>query len=267
MNKIIVCIVLLFAVLNTVSALEIKQTLEDVVPDCDIVVIGKLGATTRSVEGDYVYYRAWITVDKVIFGAIASGDSLLLKWHANFRVVCPRTDHSGRVGISKIWLLTAGDNGAYRAPSNQLVRDLSERVEIERILRTYPVRVKSKWHYTPDEPVSVTLIFRNATLQAISIPKYETRNDVLYLHPAVGISTGNVRAMFGNEKERVRFWPESETVLVPSGAEYSVTVDVSRILPISRPPNRYDQHEYSFQFWIDDYPIIRRTWFRYGYEQ
>lgn len=264
MKKSLSIIICFFSLSIPALSSEILLTLSDMVPECDIIVIGALGATTRTESGDNLYFEVWLTIDDVIFGAIAHGDSLLVQWVAHKRVVCPRTDHSGRT-TPKIWLLTTKDNGAYQAQSNQLVRDISERAEIERILRQFPVRVKPKQLYAPGDPATVALIFRNATAQAVRIPKYEMRNGILYLHPSVGITSGDYRLMSDYEQERVRMLPESETILVQSGAEYAVTVDVSRVLLQRLPsPGHAGYPGYAFQFWIGDYPIFRRTWFRYG---
>jgi hypothetical protein len=132
--------------------------LEELVQDCDLIVVGTLDGVSEYSQNGMDYGQGTILIDEVIWGAASAGDSVLLKWQNSSARICPRVEHRQSQGEKAIWLLTAEHGGVVRANDPGRCVHLGDRGKVERILKRKPVCLRaSKYVFGADEPVSVSL--------------------------------------------------------------------------------------------------------------
>jgi hypothetical protein len=104
----------------------------------DLVVVGTLEKLKSFIRGEGEPFLegvdAEIRVKEVLFGAASKGP-LPIRWVAARGPVCPRIDHTAQAGRERIWCLTRGEEGFYRANHPQRVLPVSDRAEVEKALQ------------------------------------------------------------------------------------------------------------------------------------
>jgi hypothetical protein len=83
--------------------------LDELVQDCDIIVVGTLTDVTEHSLNGTDFGQGTILIDEVVWGAASAEESLVLKWQTNRESsVRVSTDKPGRKAI---WLPTVEDGG------------------------------------------------------------------------------------------------------------------------------------------------------------
>ncbi len=90
----------------------------------DLIVVGVLAEPVKDTIGGIDYESATLAVEEVVVGPPIPRRSLTLRWANPTGRVCPRVDNATHEGTKKLWLLTQGDDGDYRADNPWRVIDL-----------------------------------------------------------------------------------------------------------------------------------------------
>jgi hypothetical protein len=160
--------------------------LDVLVQDSDFIIVGTLRDVSHWSTKGVDYGRGVVTVDEVIWGEVTAGELFTLKWQNESGLICPRVEHKEREGQKGIWLLTSGPGTGVRADYPWRFVELEKRDLVERALVEKKVCTRSlSWVLSPEDPVYVSIVLRNATANALSVPMIEYLNGYLRLSPEV----------------------------------------------------------------------------------
>jgi hypothetical protein len=162
--------------------------LDELVHDSDIIVIGTLEQVSEYTQNGMDYGQGSILIDEVVWGMENPGGLLSLKWQNESILACPRVEHRHNEGKKSIWLLTVEPDGSVRANNPGRVVELGERPRVEQCLANSFVSLRSwRYSFSPEEPVNVSLVFRNPTQDFIMFPGVEYRDGQLMVGPGVSL--------------------------------------------------------------------------------
>lgn len=234
--------------------------LDELVQDCDLIVVGTLEGVSQYSHNGMDYGQGTILIDEVVWGAASAGESVTLKWQNRSEIACPRVEHRYNQGKKAIWLLTVEDGGVVRANYPGRFVDLGNRRKVERILTRKNVCLRAaKYLFGADEPVSVSLVFRNPTDSVIKFPGVEYKDGYLVMNPDVSLA---VYSSFGDEQtitnplpNRVLFSDNVEPMLVQPRQELRITVDLRKLFNVV--PEEY----YAVQFGLRGYGLANDAGF------
>ena len=226
--------------------------LDELVQDCDLIVVGTLDGASETSQNGMDYGQGTILIDEVLWGAASAGESVTLRWQNESGLICPRVEHRYDQAKKAIWLLTVEDGGVVRADYPGRFVDLSDRRKVERILTRKKVCLRTpKYLFGADEPVCVSLVFRNPTDSVIKFPGVAYKDGYLVMNPDVSLA---VYSGFGNEQaittplpDRVLFSEDVEPMLVQPRQELRITVDLRKLFNVV--PEEY----YAVQFGLRGY--------------
>jgi len=212
--------------------------LDDLVQDSDLIVVGALDSVSEYSQSGMDYGHGTILIDEVIWGAASAGESVTLKWQNKSGLVCPRVEHRENQGKKAIWLLTVEHAGVVRANYPGRFVDLSKRTEVEQILRKKPLCLRAaKYAFGADEPVNVSMVFRNPTQSSIAFPGVEFRDGQLLVSPRVALTLfsgyGETQKITSPLQGRVVSSKNAAPILVEPGQEFRLTVDLRKLFTIS----------------------------------
>ena len=163
--------------------------LEQLVQDSDFIIVGTLSDVSHWSTNGIDYGRGTISVDEVIWGEVTAGELFTLKWQNETGLICPRVEHKEREGHKGIWLLTRGPGTGVRADYPLRFVELKQRDLVERALVEKKVCTRSlSWVLSPEDPIYVSIVLRNATPSAINVPMIEFVNGYLRLSPEVELT-------------------------------------------------------------------------------
>lgn len=162
-------LLLLLALPASARASWAHTSVEELVRETDLIVVGTLRDVSEHTADEVDYGRGRIEVREVIWGNVSPGDSLLLKWSNPSRLACPRVEHDSNTDEG-IWLLTR-DGEAVAANYPGRFVELSERREVEAALAGSPVVLRTAGYLVaPGEPLSFTVVYRNTSKTSRSFP-------------------------------------------------------------------------------------------------
>jgi len=238
MKRVVLIIAFLGACSAPSSATMPFISTEELVHDSDLIVVGTLDNVSEYSRYGIDYAQGTISVDEVIWGASQPGEILTLKWKNESGVVCPRVDHRGNQKTKAIWLLTVTDDGVVHANYPDRFVDLAERSKVEQSLVKDKVRLRTTKDFCPpNEPLIVSLVFRNATQNPIAFPGVENNDGRLILSPGLVLT---VRHGFGDGLTVDKSIPgkvvSSKTlapIIVPPQQEFTVAVDLKEFFLIA----------------------------------
>jgi hypothetical protein len=246
----------LIAVLPTPSfARWASIPLIDLVQDSDVIIVGTLSDVREYSEKGMDYGNGTIQVEEVIWGNITKGQNLALLWSNRTDVVCPRIEHRGHENQKGIWLLTIDEQGNVAANYPRRFVDLTERDQVIDALVKRPVRLRvSKFAILPNEPIEISLIFRNPTKRRQSYSGLQYRNGFLYLNSRTKLEL--IRG-WGEDGEKIAplanktiVSEELAPIFVEPGQEYIVTFNVKDFFDFSTDPSSKGTQEDSYVFKI-----------------
>lgn len=231
MKYALIILVLIIAIPAPSFARWAYVPLVDLVQESDIIVVGALGDVREYSDRGTDYGNGTIQVEEVIWGNVKEGQNLALLWTNGTGVVCPRVEHKNKENQKGIWLLTLDENGNVRADYPGRFVDLEERDNVASALMKRPVRLKvSKYRISPDEPIEVSLIFRNSTKQRRVYSGMAYRNGYLYADSKIklellrgwGEDGENVAAL----ANKIIVSQDVVPIIVEPGQEYTVTFNL-----------------------------------------
>ena len=221
--------ILVLALSSSSPSMWALISLDDLVQDCDLIVVGTLGQVSEYSSGGTDYGSGTITVDEVVWGDAKISQAITLKWENGTGVICPRLEHRSNQGTKGIWLLTKGNAGEVYADYPGRFVDLADRPKVERILRRKNICLRvSKWSVSPREQAIVSIVLRNPTEHSAQFPGLSLEQGVLHSDAAVGLS---LHESYWDDKKDCLDWKLKEWVpnrLAPH----------DDVLPISVPPNQ-----------------------------
>jgi hypothetical protein len=94
-----------------------------------------------------------ITVEQVLMGEAAAGDTLLLEWEWPSAIACPTIHHEHHVGRRMLWLLRGPENGIFAAPGPVYAVPLGGREFLESYVRRSGIHKLSASDRVKVEPV------------------------------------------------------------------------------------------------------------------
>jgi hypothetical protein len=212
--------------------------LQDLVQDTDVIVIGRLQGVSQYTRNGIDYAEGDIVIDEVVWGAANPGDLLTLKWQNQSNLVCPRVEHRINEGKKGIWLLTVDPDGVVRANYPGRFVGLGERSNVEQCLAKSFVSLRSsQFLYAAEEPVSVSLVFRNPTQGFMEFPGVEYRDGQLLIAPGVSL---DLFEEYGDELKITKPLPDrailSESlapVVIAPRQEFRLALDLRTFFTIS----------------------------------
>lgn len=214
---------------STAFASRTGVPLADVVQDSDIIVIGTLTQVREYSDKGMDYGSGTIRVKEMIWGAVLKDQHLTLTWENPTGVICPRTEHKGEENKKGIWLLTFDRQGNARADYPERFAKLKDKDKVIDALMKKNVRLKvSKRDILPDEPIEISLIFRNPTTQRQLYSGLEYSNGYLYSNSKI-------------ELELLRGWGEEPKKIAPLANKIFVS---ETLLPILIEPGQ--EHRIAF---------------------
>lgn len=158
-------------------------SVEQLVQETDLIVVGTLRDVSAHTADEMDYGRGRIEVHEVIWGKVSPGDSLLLKWSNPSGLACPRVEHKHHQGEKGIWLLTR-DGEAVGANYPGRFVELSERRRVEAALARSPVVLRAEGYWVKrDGPISFTVVYRNLSREPREFPAAEFDAGRLRLSP------------------------------------------------------------------------------------
>jgi len=162
--------------------------LNELVQDSDLIIVGTLEGVSQYSKDGVDYAQGTIRVNEVIWGSANVGDLLALKWQNASNIICPRVEHRHNQSKMGLWLLTVESGGDVRADYPGRFVELGERSKVERFLMKNKVSLRGAQSvYGADEPVNISVVFRNPTQSFMEFPGVEKRDDVLFMNPNVEI--------------------------------------------------------------------------------
>lgn len=163
MRRLFPLLLLLLALPASARASWAYVSVEELVRETDLIVVGTLrDASERTADG-VDYGEGHIAVREVIWGKVSPGDSLLLRWSNASNMVCPRVEPQYFKGKEGIWLLTR-DGEAVAADYPGRFVELSERRRVEAALARSPVVLRAEGYLVGrDAPMSFAVVYRNVS--------------------------------------------------------------------------------------------------------
>ena len=95
----------------------------------DLIVVGVLEDPILDSIAGIDYESGTIAVAEVVVGPPVPDRSVTLRWSNPTGRICPRVDNATHEATKKLWLLTLGDDGDYRADNPWRVIDLEDLTE------------------------------------------------------------------------------------------------------------------------------------------
>lgn len=117
-------------------------SLDELVKDSDLIIIGTLQEVSEYTKNDVDYGEGFILVEEIVFESpenskgftLKPKDKLQLKWQNNSFIACPRISHKHSKNKKEIWLLTIEFDGTVWANYPGRSRSLEDLKEIEKLL-------------------------------------------------------------------------------------------------------------------------------------
>ncbi len=224
-------------------AMGVIFSVDDLVPQSDLIVVGKLTNVSEYSSDGMDYGLGRIVVSEVIWGTAAPGDWLDLRWQNETGLVCPRIEHSSAISQEGIWLLTRSPDGTVRADDWGRFVALDQRTEVERAIARHPICVRSANYHDATAAPYVTVVFRNSGARAREFPGIEFRDRTLLIGPGIDIRLISLkdpnRAPVAWYPNGVRVTNDLSPVVVAPRGERRIEVDLSALTKID-PDAAYD---------------------------
>ena len=229
-------LLMLFGLHASVLAYPISPApVEELMPESDLIVVGTLRGVTEYTADGVDYGEGRIDVSEVIWGGVAPGDSLLLRWQNSSAIVCPRIGQKHNAHAEGIWLLTR-DGEAVRADNPGRFVGLSERGKVEAALRNSPVVLRSESYWVkPGEPMRFSVVYRNTSNVPRAFPGLAFEGGSIHLSPgsrlavSVTLCDGELYAV-PRLSGRVARDPTLAPVTIPPRGEHRVTLDLREMI-------------------------------------
>lgn len=233
----ILLVLLVLAILPLPTfAIGPEYSIEDLVPQSDLIVVGRLKGVSEFSSDGVDYGRGRIDVSEVIWGIAAPGESLDLRWQNESSLMCSRVDHRDAVGTDGIWLLTRSSDGTVRADEEARFVALDRRSEVARSLARHPICIRSATYHDATKSPRVTVVFRNPGSQGRTFPGVEFRNGMLLVSPGVDVRL--IRMHYPNPEvvawrpNRVRVTNDLAPIVVAPQTERRIEVDLGALANI-----------------------------------
>jgi hypothetical protein len=171
---------------------------------------------------------------ETIWGAVNPGETLTLKWFNESGIVCPRVEHRRHADKKGIWLLTRSSDGEVRANYPERFVELDLKEKVMKILARKKTCVRMARHPEPgDEPVTVSLVFRNPTQEEIRFPGLEIHDGRLYISPNVilKLRDGKIDRL----PDRVFVSEGVAPIVVGANQEHRITLDLRQVFDLNAP--------------------------------
>lgn len=239
-------ILLLLAVFGYCSTSSLARwfipPLDELVQHSDIIIIGTLERVSEYTQNGVDYGEGAILIEEVLWGMENPGGLLSLKWQNNSGVVCPRVEHRGKGGTKGIWLLTVEQDGTVRADNPGRFVALDERPKVEKCIAKSTVSLRSfRYWYSPEEPVKLSLVFRNPTQDFMMFPGVEYRDGQLLVAPGVVLE---VYEGYGKDAEitnplpgKVKVSKTLAPIMIGPRQEFRLILDLRALFPITDDEN------------------------------
>jgi hypothetical protein len=150
-------------------ASELALSHRDLVTDSDVIVVATLRDTRSEMKYGLKVEDGILHVERVLCGNVKIGDALPLRWENFPSVACPRVEHGRHLHKSRLWFLTRGEEGVYRAGTDQRARPPDDVETFIDTLAAYPYRVVTP-RYDLGAKAIVSIEFRNVTALPLSVP-------------------------------------------------------------------------------------------------
>ena len=212
-----------------------QVSVEELVQESDVIVVGTLRDVSEYTADETDYGQGRIEVREVIWGRVAQGDSLLLKWHNASALACPRVEHRGHGNLEGIWLLTR-DGEDVKADYPGRFVEMSKRRQVEAALARSPVVLRADDYWVGlGEPMHITVVYRNASKAPLTFPGLAFEDGFLRLSPGSRLSVkatlaGGASSRAARLTGRVLRDRVPAPVTVQPGSEYRVEIALRDLL-------------------------------------
>ncbi|HLF84857.1 MAG TPA: hypothetical protein VI837_11835 [Blastocatellia bacterium] len=213
--------------------------LDQLVQCSDLIVVGTLDEVSQYSRDGMDYAEGTIRIDEVIWGVANAGESVTLKWQNQSTLVCPRVENEYNQSKKGIWLLTVQDGAVVRADYPGRFVDVSDRQKVERSLLKNKVSLRAaRFFVAVDEPISVSLVFKNPTPSPIEFPGVEFSDGKLLLSPGVNLTLLSSDGEAGRKitsplPGRVLLSQNLPPVLVGPQQEFRLTMNLRELFEIA----------------------------------
>ncbi|MET0649385.1 MAG: hypothetical protein ABW208_22475 [Pyrinomonadaceae bacterium] len=234
MRKVLL-LLMLFGLPAAASAKWGYVPLEELVQESDLIIVGTLRDVREHTADETDYGEGQIVVREVIWGEVAPGDSLLLKWQNESAVTCPRVEHKYNANEEGVWLLKR-DGEAVRADYPGRFIEPSKRRAVEAALERSPVVLRSDKNWVkPGEPMRFSVVYRNVSNAPRTFPGLAFEGGNLRLSSGsrlafkVTFDSGDAYGM-ARLSGRVEQDKGLAPVAVPPRGEHRVEIDLREML-------------------------------------
>ena len=237
MKYVLIILALTFALAPKNSASLYPRPLVETVQDSDVIVIGTLKDVYEYSYRGIDYGQGAIQVEEVIWGNVIKDQNLTLKWDKHTGAFCGEVGYKSQENKKGIWLLTIDEHGSRRATDYGGFVELEEKDKVIDALIQRPVRLKiSKNAILPDEPIEISLIFRNATKQRQLYSRMEYQNGYLLIDSKISLTLIHGREEIKKVTplaSRIIGSDGLPSIIVEPGQEYKVTFNLKDFFDFS----------------------------------
>ena len=155
------------------------MTIEQLVRQSDIVVIGTLKEVDSWKNGMGKQWFGLIHVEEVLWGNIKKGAEINLRWGSYI-------NHQNLHGKNGIWLLEETLENSFKADHPKRFCFLDHKSAVESALVNVPIFIKMKDHVIYDiEPLILTIVYRNADSRTREFPGLKYDGSSIVFHPTI----------------------------------------------------------------------------------
>ncbi len=161
-------------------------SLDELVKESDLIVIGTLQSVSEYSKEDTDYGEGMILIEKVVSGNIKTingfplkaGDKIQLKWQNLSMIACPRVEHKGSENKKEIWLLTVENDKTVRADYPGRSVPLDNLAEVKKYLpKQNPTNKNAKIVNTQNDEEQISqMLSVEKTSEVIKCPLYSEQS-------------------------------------------------------------------------------------------
>ena len=225
------CVMALFLP-NTAGSMGIVLSLEQVVQEADVILVGTLGPTRGWNDRGFDMARGPIAVSRVIWGDIGGASTVMLEWENVANIVCEEL----------VWFLEHKEDDVYTARNVANRKPLSWMPRVRTVLRHYPFQIDIPRGFGPGDRPVIRITFRNASLTPLSIPGVRVRDGRVEHDPVVEIALwGKRNGSFESlpfRHDRLVENGNIEPVTLAPGESFEIPIDLGALVD-SLPPGPY----------------------------
>jgi hypothetical protein len=238
-RKYALTVLLLSLAAATAFGMWAQISLEHLVRETDLVIVGVLHSVVEGTEGRVDSGSGVIDVHEVIWGAAPVGDSLVLKWSNPAALACPRVEHRHHKGSEAIWLLEVARDGTVRADYPGRTLPLSKREDVINALEEASAYVSfERLEFRLGSPVMARFLYRNFSADVAEYPGMAVAESTLFVDPAVKLEAFygpmHVSEPVPFRSGRLAVSPDLSPLRAEPMSETGVNVDLAALLTMDK---------------------------------